>query len=227
MAFAPYDVSDYRELLLRLQTNAYVDLPPFDAAGWGCGGSRTRVFIRHDVDTVQCVAQLGLLLELNVETGVPAAVFLRMDGTDYDPNTIVKAVHRFGNLGIGFGLHTSAYVQDDYLAALNEEVNVFKAVMGFAPRWLTVHGLGDFRLDVRERLVAEVTACLGEFGFSFTDAHTHLRQYRYVIQDCHLDAVTGRRYMYNDFVTAERFFWPRFDYLVLTHPGYWRANGRS
>ena len=161
-----------------------------------------------------------MLLDLNVAEGVASAVYVRTDGVDYDPKKVAPAVARYRLMGVEFGLHTSCYTQDDYLGALRREVDGFAMCFGFQPPTFTVHGLGTYRAETRARFNEEIAGRLDEFGFDA--GRTPPRQFAYVIQDCHLEAGTQRRYAYDDFATLPRFFEPGRNYLVLTHPCYWR-----
>ena len=136
---------------------------------------------------------------------------------EYHPNQLAGMVSTYRETGVEFGLHTSCYVEDDYLGTFRTESERFAKTFGFAPRSFTVHGLGDCRYETRLRFGEEIIPRLEEFGYVFTDCNQTLRTYDYVISDCHLEATSGRRYIYNDFLRLPRFFAPGFNYLVLTH----------
>jgi hypothetical protein len=120
------------------------------------------------------------------------------------------------------GLHTSCYVVPDYEARFREETARFVDTFGFQPRSFTVHGLGDFRADVRQRLVETIGRDPGSHGYVFSDCDPSLREYEYVITDCHIDPESDSRQIYEDVVALPPFLAGDRDYLVLIHPCYWR-----
>jgi hypothetical protein len=219
-AYAPHDVVLYAKLLRQARAAGDLELAPF--AEPRANEGRPRLYFRHDVDTVGCVDMLPKLLDANLVEGVASPVYIRTDGTDYDPAGLIAVVAEYRARGIEFGLHSSCYTQDDYLGALHRETDRFEEHFGFRPRSFTVHGLGEYRSAVRERFSSEIVGRLSEFGFGFTDCDARMRSYDYVITDCHPEPGTGRRMIYDDMLHLPRFFQPGRDYLVLTHPCYWR-----
>jgi hypothetical protein len=219
-AFAPHDAAIYGRLLQQARRSRGLEVPGFTDAKPAAG--RPRLYFRHDVDTQHCVTMLPKLVELNLAEGVESPVYIRTDMTDYDPRSLVATVKRYGGRGVEFGLHSSCYTRDDYLGALREEIQRFGDCFGFAPRSMTVHGLGEHRLETRERFSKEIVDRLTEFGFTFTDCDPRMRRYDYVITDCHPEPGSNRRYICDDMLNLPRFFQAGRDYLVLTHPCYWR-----
>jgi hypothetical protein len=219
-AYAPYRIELYRDLLRQLRCRRDVSLPQFDEERLEIG--RLNFFLRHDIDTAQCVANLIMVAEQNAAEAVPAAVYIRCDGEEYRPAEAAAAVGYCRARGFEIGLHSSAYVQDDYKAALRRELDVFGEAFGFSPRSVTIHGLGDFRLAERHALVAHLKESLETYGLRFTDAHESFRAYTHVITDCHPDPVGGTRFIYNDMLRPPAFLRRGLAYLVLTHPCYWR-----
>ncbi len=221
VAYAPYGLAIYRELLRQLRHRDDVHLAPFDAPA--LDADRVNFFLRHDVDTAQCVANLEMIIAENNAESVPAAVYLRCDGDEYHPAAAAAAVARCRSLGFEVGLHSSAYVQDDSKAALQREFESFDAAFGFMPRSVTIHGLGDFRLAERQALVTHLRHSLGTYGLNFTDAHESLRAYDHVIADCHPEPISSRRFIYGDMLRLPPLMRRGRAYLVLTHPCYWQA----
>lgn len=220
-AHAPFDSALYRRLLRQVRDAKTVETPPFASKGSDDAG-RARLYLRHDIDTRDCVSRLPSLLDINLDEGISASVFVRTDGEDYAPRELAPVVERYRKSGVDFGLHTSCYVQERYFDAFVEDTNHFAEAFGFAPRSFTVHGLGDFCFENRMKFVEEVLPRLGELGYTFTDCHTQMRSYSYVITDCHPEPGGTRRFMYDDFLRLPEFLAPRQDYLVLTHPCYWK-----
>jgi hypothetical protein len=220
-AYAPHDAALYGALLRQLRAAGNIELPLFARRAPG-GGRKARFYLRHDVDTADCVEKLPLLLDINIAEGVASPVYVRTDGTDYPPQTVAAAVAHYRAKGVEFGLHSACYTEDDYLGTFRRELERFADCFGFRARSFTMHGLGSFRAEIRERFSEEVVARLPEFGLTFTDCNPRLRQYDYVITDCHPEPGTGRRYICDDVIDLPRFFDAGRDHLVLTHPCYWR-----
>jgi hypothetical protein len=220
VAYAPYSIALYRDLLRQLKARRDVTLPPFDVAG--TSPDHVNFFLRHDVDTAECVAKLRLIAAQNVAESVAAAVFIRCDGAEYLPRDARSAVAECRANGMEVGLHSSAYVEGNAEARLREELAVFRDTFGFAARTVTIHGLGEYRLAERNALVRKLSTSLAAFQLSFTDAHESLRVYDHVITDCHLDSVNGRRFIYRDMLRLPPLLRKGRAYLVLTHPCYWK-----
>lgn len=218
--YAPHDVALYVELLRQARASSDLELAPFAKPTVNEG--RPRLYFRHDVDTPGCVDMLPKLIDANLAEGVASPVYVRTDGTEYDPADLAATVAAYRGRGVEFGLHSSCYTQDDYLGALRQETDNFERLFGFRPNSFTVHGLGEYRSAVRDRFSSEIVGRLPEFGFVFTDCDARMRCYDYVITDCHPEPGTGRRLIFDDMLRLPRFFQPRRDYLVLTHPCYWR-----
>jgi hypothetical protein len=219
-AYAPHDVAIYAGLLKQARDARGIEIPNFLERK--AAGRKPRLYFRHDVDTADCVRMLPHLIDANLKEGVASPIYVRTDGTEYDPASLTPTVETYRKRGVEFGLHSSCYTQDDYLAALRREIDVFTRSFGFPPRSMTVHGLGDFRIETRERFSNEIVERLAEFGFTFTDCDARMRQYDYVITDCHPEPGSNRRHIYDDMLHLPRFLQPGRDYLVLTHPCYWR-----
>jgi hypothetical protein len=224
-AYAPLEITHYVRILRQARALPDFVLSPFAAASGQAGGP-ARLFVRHDLDTALCVEQLPMILDIDRQERVPAAVFVRLDGLDYPPAAAV-AVLRGRSDRVEIGLHSSCYLEDDYLSAFRRETERFTAAFGFVPRSFTVHGLGEFRANVRDRFVATVAPRLGDFGYEFSDCDTSLRRYNYIFQDCHPEAGTGRRYISDDFVRISNIVRRGGDYLLLTHPCYWRQRAEQ
>lgn len=220
-AYAPYDAGLYVALLRQIRAAPDIELAAFSRARRSEEG-RPRLYLRHDVDMPACVENLPILLDIDLAEDISSPVYVRTDGTDYRPEAVAAAVAHYRAKGVEFGLHSSCYTEDDYIGALRREIERFAECFGFRPTSFTVHGLGSFRAEIRDRFAEEIVDRLAEFGFVFTDCNIRMRQYHYVISDCHFDAATGRRYICDDMVSLPRFFEPGRDYLVLTHPCYWR-----
>ncbi len=222
LAAAPYPLSRYRDFLVRAKAARRVRLLSFNDNPAGTDG-RARFYVRHDVDMAGCVANLALLLAVDVELEAPAAVFVRVDGEDYDPALCRAAVEEFRPAGVSFGLHTACYTHDDPFAVFERELGAFESFFGFPPDSFTIHGLGEIAMDRRLRFCDEVLSRMSTYGLRASDCHPRLRSYRHIVQDCNVDPRTApARCMYEDYETVAPFLLPDANYLLLTHPCYWR-----
>jgi hypothetical protein len=222
---APYPVGLYRRFLQGAIKHRSVQLAAFCAAADSQAAS---LFVRHDIDTADCMKNLDLLLEVDMELQVEAGVFLRADQEAYTLVDHRDRIERYRRAGFELGLHTSCYAHDDFLGALGEETRVFANALGFAPSSLTVHGLGSYRQDVRERFYERICDSLEEFGFMFADCCPQLRIYDYVFHDSHLDTQRNERFILNDLARGDFPFVVGRSYLLLTHPCYWQhAEARA
>jgi hypothetical protein len=217
---APYPVVLYRSIVRQskmqgLPIGRFTDPQPVMPV--------TRIFFRHDIDYAGCVSNASILLDVNREEGVPAAVFLRMDGEGYHPEEAIEMVQAYKSDDIIFGLHTSCYTHVDYLSAFARERETFLRTYGFEARTFTVHGLGQLHLQRRLEFTSYATAHLTDLGFDASDCTADLRPYHLVFQDCDLDPVDGRRAIYTEMKTLPPLLPRCHNYLVLTHPCYWQA----
>ena len=218
-AIAPYSSGTYRKFLAHALRDGALKVASFLDAPAGPGNAT--LYVRHDIDTADCMRRLRVLLDVDRELGVGSAFYFRADQEEYRLADHRDEIAACRAAGFEVGLHTSCYVHDDVFAAFAEETRVFVNALGFQPQSFTVHGMGEFRVDARTRFRREVLDRLGEFGYRFTDTCPELRTYDHVFQDCHWDAARQSRFIYDD-LTGRRFpFAPGQCYLLLTHPCYW------
>jgi hypothetical protein len=84
------------------------------------------------------------------------------------------------------------------------------------------HGLGDQHLQRRLAFTDYAAANLAELGFDYSDCTADLRPYHLVFQDCDVDPVNGKRAIYSEMETLPPLMRYGHNYLVLTHPCYWK-----
>jgi hypothetical protein len=213
--FAKYDAILHRVLRQRLTVSEF-DAP--DEAG------AAKLFLRHDIDFAGCVDGLAPLLDIEAQYGLPSATFIRVDRQDYEPEALRPLVAARRKAGLEFGLHSSFYVDDDPLGRFRRELAAFQGIFGFAPRTFTIHGLGGYRADIREAVSEEIVARRAEFGIAFTDCSAAMRRYDMILQDCDIEPQTGARCMYSDLANFPLLPRKGRNYLILTHPCYWRRS---
>ncbi len=198
MLFAPYPTALYAALLSQCQRSNRIQVHPFTKQNIE-DGSRTHVFVRHDIDTSACIQKMHLLLDIDHDLGVPGGVYFRVDDREYRLSDYRNIIQTLRSRRLEIGLHTLCYLEDDYFSALRRETRKFYDDLGFKPRSFTVHGLGPQRLEMRLRFYEEVAPRLGEFGYEFCDCHALWRSYNYIIEDCHREEGKEGLCIYNDF----------------------------
>lgn len=183
--------------------------------------NKINIFSRHDIDTCECLKNLPLLVDIDLCNKISSPCYLRVDEEEYTLSEASKIVDRYIDAGIEFGLHTVCYTEDDYLKAFENETFKFEKAFGFRPKTFTVHGLGQYRLDVRNRFYSDISTRLHDFGYDFSDCCPNLRTYHYVIEDCHWSEKEQCRFIYDDFIKLPENIKPGMNVLILTHPCYW------
>ena len=218
---APYPTKLYYALLSMIKKNNRIYVSPFieDSSP---PSNQARFFLRHDIDTTDCIRKMGALLAINRKLGFPSSLFFRADEVEYSLSDYKEEINTYKNQGCEIGLHTVCYTQDDFLKEFRREIMVFRESLGIAPRAFTVHGLGPhFRMEQRMEFCSIMAGDLHEYGFLMSDCSDQLRRYDYVIQDCNMAHNGGNRIIYDDFLCLPPFIQNGKNYLILTHPTYW------
>ncbi|WP_123661384.1 hypothetical protein [Pusillimonas sp. NJUB218] len=217
---APYSLSLYHSVIKQVKRQG-LPIERLDVSD--AVGKTSRVFFRHDIDYAGCVTGAAAMLELNLNENIPIAVFLRVDGEAYAPEDAAALVETYRAKGVLFGLHTSCYVYEDYLGALERERLAFLKAYGFEPKTFTVHGLGELHLARRLAFTSYAAKNLKALGFDYSDCTADLRPYHRVFQDCDRDPLTGERAVFSDMTKLPPLLRRGCNYLILTHPTYWVA----
>ncbi len=217
---ASYPIAIYKQLLdavRKMDSCAFEDFSSSKIIE-----DKITVFFRHDIDTINCLKNMPLLLDIDIQEKVASPCFLRVDEEEYSLYDANKLVQKYVERGVEFGLHTVCYIDDNYLKAFEDETNKFINAFGFQPKTFTVHGLGQYRSDVRAQFYSDISTRLNEFGYEFSDCCANLRTYHYVIEDCHWNAKNQCRFIYDDFKKLPRNIKRGMNVLILTHPCYWK-----
>jgi hypothetical protein len=217
--YAPYPAGVYRGFLERMLKHRRVHVLPFASAVEA--GERAALFVRHDIDTAACVRSMNVLLGIDAALGITPGIYFRADRAEYELAACREQARRYRAAGFEVGLHTSCYVDDDFLQTFRAETRAFVDVFGFAPTSFTVHGLGQQRFDTRLKFYGEICGRLTEFGYRFSDCCEQQRSYDYVFHDSHFDKIRGERFIYDDLNGRNFPFVPGKSYVLLTHPCYW------
>ena len=220
--YSPYPIEIYRDLLIYIKNRKDISIKVLAKESFEI--DKINIFLRHDVDFASDMRKLNLLIDIENSLNMKSAIYIRMDKQEYNPDEYKDYILSLYNLGFEVGLHTTCYLNDDYLKVFKQETQEFIDIFGFNPKSFTVHGMGQYRLDVRQRFVKEIEYKMQKLGYIFTDAILDYIIYDHVIHDCHLDPEKKKRFILKDFKRSPFFFKKGKTYLILTHPGYWRRS---
>ena len=217
--YAPYSSSLYKALLASLTSNNSINVCSFNATV-SADTNKVNVFFRHDIDTELCLLNLQDMICIDKSFGVKPGIFFLVSDQTYDIRSCEAVAVELKSNGYAVGLHTVCYLEDDYLAEFQREIDKFTNTFGFKPDTFNAHGLGSIKQDNRLKFYDEMAIRYKDFGFEYSDCCAKLRQYQHVIEDCHLDRDKNNRYIKTDFAFADHFM-QKGNNLVLTHPCYW------
>lgn len=217
---APYSLEVYRKLIDTYLAHNLLNTPDFGSLKAPKNG-KANLYIRHDIDMLACAENFGEMLKITLDRDLRVGIYFLVTDRTYKLEDYKKEILHYKSLGVEVGLHTECYRHDDFMQEFERETKRFEQVLGFRPRSFTVHGLGKERLETRISFYKELEKNFEATGYELTDCISGVRKYDYIIQDCHLNAETGNRYVYKDFKDSLSFIRPGDDILILTHPCYW------
>lgn len=137
----PHSLSHYRELLTSLTNDARCrawSLAEY-ALGENRAHDRVNVVLRHDLDAGDPSIARGLC-EVERAIGLRSSVHILVDRQLYDPTRLVDVARKLHAEGFDVGLHTQAWMHEDYTAAFYQELDWFESLFGFSPRTFSQHG---------------------------------------------------------------------------------------
>jgi len=218
--YAPYPLEIYEQSLKNLKFSPNHQLVPF-LNDEEINRGRDWIFVRHDIDTQQCMKNLSEIINIDGRLMVKSGIYLRIDDEEYSVRDHRDMLLQYRERGFEIGLHSLCYLKENYSKEFQRETEKFKYDMGFQPRSFSVHGVGSFRLETRMKFYEEVVHWLHPMGYETGDIPT-LRSYVHVIHDSHLDA-ENRRFLYDDFFHLPDLSFRGNCYLIMTHPCYWKV----
>jgi hypothetical protein len=137
----PHPIHLYRELLaslcddLRCHPVSLADC----ALGTGKATDRVNFVLRHDLDAGRPDVARALC-EVERGLGLRSSVHILVDGTLYDPAVLVPLAHTLHEDGFDVGLHSQAWMHEDYARAFRTDLERFEHLFGFSPRTFSQHG---------------------------------------------------------------------------------------
>lgn len=211
---SPYNISNYENFIYQLNTSHKIKVINFDEE---INSQKSNFIFRHDLDTVKCLQNSHILADLHLKHSIPLSIFVRMDDLDYNSKSSYLFVSKYVE-HFPIGLHSSCYIYDNPLKALRDEIQKFQNIYNFSPKFLTLHGLGTYKYEERIKLIDSLSKNYKDFGFDFADFISSMRNYNYVIQDCHKE--NNHRFLKKDIITLPPLI-KGSCYLLLAHPCYW------
>jgi len=219
LRFAPYNISIYENLLQTIHNANGIQFAPF----YELAKPETnliRVFVRHDIDTIDCVNNFYNFLKINEKFGIKPGVFFLVNGEAYPTEMCRNIVAELREKNYVIGLHSVCYLEDDYMSSFQRELEIFQKTFEFPADTFNTHGLGSYRHEFRINFYHEISNRYQEFGFQYSDCYPILKNYDHIAEDCHKDEISGSRFLKDDFFDPSKFF-KRNSNLILTHPCYW------
>jgi hypothetical protein len=217
---SPYEFEIYENLISKLNNSKNVKI--YDFSGKILKDKNlSHIIIRHDIDTINCIENVDMFIDFHIKNKIHSAFFFRVDEEEYKLKEFKEKVIRCVENDLKVGLHTSFYTYDDPLERFRIETKKFFTETGINPIYFTIHGLGEYKINERDKYKKIICDSLSTYGYSFTDCHYSLRLYDYVIEDCHLEG--GNRFIYDDFFYNPEQLRNQVG-LILTHPCYWQKK---
>lgn len=169
LSVSPHNIRLY-EYFIRRHLGEGTALITSDELYGGRALERTKsyVLLRHDVDYTP--ENLHLFTEIEMKLGVRSDIYVVLDETYYDIAPYVADLKYLAKEGFVVGLHTLAPLHDDFYSELRREVDEFERLLGFVPRYFTIHGPPSVDrpsdwLRMRERFIVKIGPRMASFGF--------------------------------------------------------------
>jgi hypothetical protein len=223
LQYAPYPIGIYRSLLFMMHNSAeyysrsYVPLKEKRI-------DKINVFFRQDIDTARCIENMDMLVEAHKEFQIPSNIYFRVDDKEYRLRDYRERILEYRNEGFETGLHTVCYLADDYMKDFEKETEKFADELGFRPKSFTIHGLGEYRLDVRRAFIENIIKSFDRYGYLFSDCHPSFIRIDAFHEDCNMDEDKKMRFITPQFISPPGYLNPGMSCLVLTHPIYWKKE---
>ena len=220
----PYSGSIYESVIENFLRHGF-HLIPF---GQLANPLHRELHVRHDIDTDDCLRNVGPLLELDVKLGVPSSWFFRLDDMVYSIDRAKDVLDLVARSGKVAGVHSTSYLRSRDSQTLKlvfqEELTRASQFLDSSILPVTIHGEGLRNLTLRRELENTVrSGATGEIS-PFTiqhDIHDTPFGYQHVFDDSRL-LRDGSRYLGLDF-KVPHLAAPCGKTGFLSHPGYWQG----
>ena len=222
VSFPPHSLQLYERFLQSLQNNPKCVFRSLTehVRGAPVDSQCVNVVLRHDLDAGKPEVARALC-DVEKTLGLRSSVHILVDGLLYDPTLLVPLAQQLRDGGFDVGLHTQAWIHNDYISAFHLDINRFEEVFAFPPRTFTQHGAyprteGDALLRRIEftRKIPELIADTSIIGYN--------NSFVWVSEDSNRE---GRPFPIDEhFFKVAEFSYLGGVSLVLTHDNHWRAS---
>lgn len=177
------------------------------------------VVLRHDVD-VGDVRSTIALCEVETRLNLVSSVHLLVDDALYRASAVAPMARELRAAGFDVGLHTQAWMYEDYAGAFRADIARFGDVMQFLPSTMTLHGAWPRTPDDlvrRRRFLRRLPDLLRETTLVGYD-----NDFDWVSEDSN---VRGRPApLRESFMHPDRYCYLGGAALILTHDAHWAAG---
>jgi len=223
--YEPYNIDIYKKILTQLKKGNKYHILRMKDFPHKLDTKKINVILRHDIDSMGCVANLCRFLEVENSAGVRSSSYIRVDRVKYQPENCYRAIDKYNSLGFEFGLHSSCYTCPDYMERFAWEVKEFQKIFNICPESFTQHGMGKKYCENRMQFNNNIGSAKQKNNIKVTDCAGYDTQYFFKVTDARWCEKNKRRYITNFFVSLPKF--PSLSngkvFLILTHPCYWNV----
>jgi hypothetical protein len=183
------------------------------------GGDEIGVVLRHDVD-VGDARSTAALCAVEARLNIVSSVHILVDDLIYPAKSMASLGRELNQAGFDIGLHTQAWMHDNYMEAFHADISRFCEVMHFAPLTMTLHGAWPRRKRdlVRRRWflrkLPELMEETGLLGYN--------NDFDWVSEDSNIDGRPSP--VHESFMQPESYCYLGGMALILTHDAHWEPD---
>ncbi|MEM7129629.1 MAG: hypothetical protein AAF702_25070 [Chloroflexota bacterium] len=219
VSYPLHALSYYKQLLQKLQNDSgtvFRSLPAH-VQGKQPDPQRVNIVLRHDVDAGEPQV-VEAFCQIEKSLGLRSSVHILVDKKLYDPTRLIPLAGKLHAEGFDVGLHTQAWMQEDYRSAFHNELEQFEALFGFPARTFTQHGAWprtDEDMARRRKFIQKIPQMIAE-----TSLLGYNNRFEWVSEDSNVKGSPA--------AITEHFFQPNeLCYiggvaLILTHDNHWQ-----
>ncbi|MDR1916262.1 MAG: hypothetical protein LBQ58_06800 [Synergistaceae bacterium] len=136
----PFPILIYKNLLEYLSVHDdFICMTVLDYVSNKIDKERINVVLRHDLDS-GCSEVLKLLCNTEKKLNIRSSVHVLMDKSCYDATAMKPLLLDLYRDGFDIGLHTVAWMYENYADMFMRESAMFAEILGFSPKTLSIHG---------------------------------------------------------------------------------------
>lgn len=223
LAVAPYSQHLYRALLVYVQQSHKINFcKAVDLhRSHNIDKSLVNLVLRHDLDSDPLNVRTFTSVEESL--GLTSSIYVRVDDEAYNIELCRDLLVELYNKGFEIGIHTVAYREENWQAALLADIETFRNVLGFSPQSVNTHGYSSDELIWRRRSVFLNNICENKDISSqivLTD-HNYTSVYNYGYGDANFACNRSIVYLKNDILRISELPTGSNVYF-MTHSDYWK-----